>query len=97
MEAIRDGFLDMKTWNRIKQFEKDNPEKIKEWKEDNQESNSYILSDKTNCEEKVIKLCLSKHPRSKFVLSVNEQYKRNGRISEKQMDALKRILTNSKW
>lgn len=122
MEAIKNGFLDMEIWNKIKQFEKDNPDKIEEWKKEDRERNTFYgksrnfllnhykkreyknrLDEKEKqqdekgkkeetCEDKIIKLCLKKHPKSKFVISVKDQYEKYGRISEKQMDVLKSMI-----
>lgn len=107
-EIIIGGFIDMETWNKIKEFERDNPDKIRKWREENEEKNEFRYGDNSviasvnkrnesgknceTCEEKIIKLCLKKHPKSNFVFSVSEQYKMNGRISDKQMDALKRMI-----
>lgn len=125
MEAIKNGFLDMEIWNKIKQFEKDNPDKIEEWKKEDRERNTFYgksrnfllnhykkreykkqQDEKENpekqqyekgkkeetYEDKIIKLCLKKHPKSKFVISVKDQYEKYGRISEKQMDVLKSMI-----
>lgn len=108
-EILFGGLIDIETWNKIKHFERDNPDKIRRWREEDGEkmfhnrSSSFLVNRRVNkrndkkgvsetCENKIIKICLSKYPKSKFVLSVSEYYKRYGRISEKQMDALKNMI-----
>lgn len=105
MQAIKDGFFDLETWNKIVEFEKNNPDKIKKWREEDEETREYynrnnnILVNRNDkkeiretCEEKVIKLCLKKYPKSKFVISVSEYYKRTCKISEKQMNILRSMI-----
>lgn len=97
-ETVLGGLMDIETWNRIKQFERDNPDKIEKWrKEDDEKSNRFLMKhDKKEnyktCEEKVIKICLSKFPKSDFVISVSEYYKRYGKISDKQFSVLKSMI-----
>lgn len=95
-EILFSEFIDIGTWNKIRQFERENPDKIRKWREEDEEryrDDSILVNGiKETCEEKVIKICLSKYPRSKFVHSVSEYYKRYGKISEKQFNILKSMI-----
>lgn len=37
-KAIEDGLFDMETWNKIVEFEKNNPDKIRKWRDENEET-----------------------------------------------------------
>lgn len=104
-EILFNGLIDMETWNKINEFEKNNPDKIRKWREEDEEKNEFRYRDNSaivnvnkrngagkTCEEKVIKICILRYPKNKFVLSVSEQYKRYGKISEKQFNALENMI-----
>lgn len=102
-------FIDSETMNKIIDFQIKNPEKIKQWQEENRKSreyrnksifeNKYIknipspgIQEKDKYVETLICKCLLKDPSNSFVHSVKKHFDTYGRISQKQMEVLNRIL-----
>ncbi|MBZ5529632.1 MAG: hypothetical protein LAN71_17255, partial [Acidobacteriia bacterium] len=84
---------------KMSEFEKNNPEKIKKWKKEDEErqmdwflckrSGIFGKVDNGNGKEikEILRICLKYSP-NKFVFSVSEQFIKNGRISDKQLQVL---------
>lgn len=104
-------FIDVNTWNKIIDFQIKNPEKIKQWQEEDRKSMEYRnkslfennykniknntfleIPERDKYVEMLICKCLLKDPSNNFVHSVKKHFDTYGRISQKQMEVLNRIL-----
>ncbi len=98
-------FMDDDILRKMREFEKNNPEKIEKWrKEDEEKQRNWFVYDicrnSENSEDgdvrkirEIIRICLKYNP-NKFVLSVVGQYFKNGKISDKQLQVLTKIAKN---
>lgn len=106
--VIEYRFLDDATYEKIREFEKNNPEKIKKWKKEEEErqmdwfmwKRSGMFGNVDNNEDsnireirEIISICLKYNP-NKFVKSVTNQYLKSGKISDKQLQVLTKIAKN---
>lgn len=104
-------FIDSETMNKIIDFQIKNPEKIKQWQEEDRKSREYRnkslfennykniknntfleIPERDKYVEMLICKCLLKDPSNSFVHSVKKHFDTYGRISQKQMEVLNRIL-----